>query len=201
MLETSAGAVTTPGGHDMKTVLPLELEPLAQPDLLFCAYTAGFIDGDGCFTIRARGPAGAIATIYTGYLIVGQCDPRPLLRFQEVWGGAFLFCPSSDPKRRDHWRWTITGHGLRRLLDAVRPHLIVKAAAAALMQQLLDSLSDPDSRLCHQALRPQVLHFRAELRAQIIAVNGNQKAKSRDSRARAAAAAAAAAVELEVLSD
>lgn len=163
----------------MHKVLPLDLDPPLFLDPLFIGYAAGFIDGEGCFAICTRLHKGCVAPSFEASLVVWQCDPRPLLKLQEVFGGSVHLQVSQRPTCRDAYQWRLNGHALRRLLVILTPYLIVKAEPAALVQQLLENIADRTTGQGRGGVRPQAILQRQELVTRIRAANGNQKGRKK----------------------
>lgn len=88
-----------------------------------CGWLAGFVDGEGSFgvvnnagswrlrgsiTNTHRGSLDHVRSLIGGGIIIG----RPLSQENENWS--------------DSWKIQIQGNALRRLLDAIRPHVLIK---------------------------------------------------------------------------
>jgi hypothetical protein len=113
-------------------------EPTVEPTEADYWYAAGFIDGEGCITIRqspgTRNHKTWNPSMYVS-VTISQADPygSMLEWFQERWGGALrrkFRRPSASPHERDSWEWTVVGHGAYRLIEGVQPMLKIKAPQA-----------------------------------------------------------------------
>lgn len=78
------------------------------------AWAAGFFDGEGNTYVRV--PTGRDY----GYVVVsvGQCDPRPLERFQEAVNAGHVYGPYDHKGKNNSpvWRWQANGWEARRVL-------------------------------------------------------------------------------------
>ena len=89
------------------------------------AWAAGFVDGEGSFSIVYQK-----SLKHHSFIVVAtacQNDIRPLLKLKEVYGGTIY-----QEKRDEIYRWHIYGFALARFLREVIPFLIVKKEEALL---------------------------------------------------------------------
>lgn len=89
------------------------------------AWTAGFVDGEGSFSVRYDRSRGWHVFVVSG--TVCQNDKRPLLKLQSLYGGRI-----NQEKGRTIYRWGIYGLSLAKYLREVIPFLIVKKEEAEL---------------------------------------------------------------------
>jgi len=90
------------------------------------AYTAGIVDGEGCFW-RGLCKNGEGRTYYESRLIVVQKEPEMLEWLKEQWGGHLrLANRMSYATRRPIWRWSLNGKRCEELAKQLLPYLIVK---------------------------------------------------------------------------
>jgi len=82
-------------------------------------YLAGFIDGEGCFTITPR---------LLPLLSIGQRDPTVLHRIKQFVGAGHV----SGVTTRNLWRYAITGQNAINLTGNLIPYLVVKREEAEL---------------------------------------------------------------------
>ena len=86
----------------------------------FLAYTAGFIDGEGCIDIRHRKTHNGKYERYEVRMAVAQKVEEPLLLMQQKYGGSI-----ARPKNGVA-RWVLVGDQLHTLLEQIKDVLIVK---------------------------------------------------------------------------
>jgi hypothetical protein len=110
-------------------------EPTVEPSEADYWYAAGFVDGEGCITVRqAPGTKNGHnwnPSMYAS-VTISQVDPRPLQWMQERWGGSLrpLLRRKEGRNDRDAWEWCIVGHAAYRFLDGVRAMLKCKPEQA-----------------------------------------------------------------------
>jgi hypothetical protein len=111
-------------------------EPTVEPSEADYQYAAGFVDGEGCISVRP----GRVRPIdrEKGWnlspfasLTISQVDPRPLQWFQARWGGSLrpLKRRSDGRKDRNAWEWCIVGHQAQHFFEGVRDMLKCKQEA------------------------------------------------------------------------
>src|ERR1700722_3930957 len=110
-------------------------DPSTEPTPEDCAYAAGFIDGEGCITVRGQRrqyleEKGWQVSPYV-IVMVSQVAPRPLQWMQARWGGSLrqLF-RRRKPDERDAWEWGCSSQKAYRLITDIRPWLRCKGAQA-----------------------------------------------------------------------
>lgn len=104
------------------------------------AYIAGFIDGEGSFSVIHS------KTRWCGLRIsANQRDPRPLWWIQERIGGTVTRCMKLNPntgKRVVMWTWQSSARQrVYVIIRSIWPYLIVKAEQADLLLQYKPSLA------------------------------------------------------------
>ena len=102
------------------------------------AYLAGYFDGEGCVGVYMRRSRTHPGSGFTVRVIVGACDPAPLLRFQAAFGGtvnAAMPHPTSLGKLMQH-RWQCSGSRAITALRSMLPHLTTKRAQAEAALQI-----------------------------------------------------------------
>jgi LAGLIDADG endonuclease len=126
------------------------------PDPLLCAYTAGFIDGEGCLAITCRRKPEGRATYYEALMVVAQSDLVPLQELQAAFGGSIHVFRSVVQQpvmaKRTVYHWHLSGKRLRVCLLAVFPYLRVKAAKAELMLEFLQVVEETKVRDCRNGI-------------------------------------------------
>jgi hypothetical protein len=114
-------------------------DPTVEPSESDYWYAAGFVDGEGCITVRESGVTANHQARLRGWnpswyasLTISQVDPRPLQWFQVRWGGSLrpLKRRVDGRKDRDAWEWCIVGRQAYRFLEGALPMLKVKDAQA-----------------------------------------------------------------------
>lgn len=101
------------------------------------AYLAGFIDGEGCFTVH-RNQGGQVYP----RLIVSNTDPVYLKTLQEELGGK-LHVQSHNPPRKANYRWVVNGRDLIvEIYPQLMPYLRQKKREAKLSLKMLDMPHD-----------------------------------------------------------
>lgn len=88
-------------------------------------WTAGFVDGDGCFTLAGKSPR----------IQAGQVQRAPLDRLVRLWGGTICLRKSYQRSKASH-TWVVGGH-----------------TAVALMMMLYDLMSPPRQLQIERVLR------------------------------------------------
>ena len=123
------------GGRRLKKVLLLQStihcgkknEMISKWDLEEnLAYTAGFLDGEGCFYSMPNKYCKVIVTA------TNSCK-RTIEWLHETYGGNIF----KEPKRKSHhkqlYRWTVVGNVASRLCQKISPYLKEKAEQALLI--------------------------------------------------------------------
>lgn len=114
------------------------------------AWAAGLFEGEGHFTVKARGEG------YRSYLIMGvtSTDADVLDRFQRAVGVGVIANKGQGRVRRSHWKpcyaWTASNHQAERAGMMLLPHLGQRR-----QQRFLDAVSEidvslPQPRACEE---------------------------------------------------
>lgn len=101
------------GARDPQHLVVLRAPTITLRDL---AWTAGFLEGEGCFRHR-------ISSGTTACVSANQVQKEPLTRIQSVFGGHVNPRPSRNPRHRDQWVWTLTGVRAVGLMMTLYPML------------------------------------------------------------------------------
>ena len=104
------------------------------------AYVAGFLDGEGSIVIRrARKIPGRRTGIdFRLQIQFAQNDIRPLKLIEETFGGKTYACKPRKPTHAPYFQLSLQSRmGCQRLLEATRPHLLVKKEQAELALRFL----------------------------------------------------------------
>lgn len=103
------------------------------------AYCAGFIDGEGCFTLRRHKRKDGSYYSSQPFLIVMQKDRRPLDALHGIMGGRIY--PFRKQGQEDCWQLHVGGKELQEALTHLIPHLILKREQAEALVELQLSLT------------------------------------------------------------
>ena len=77
-------------------------------------WAAGFLEGEGCFTLQRKQPT----------VCAAQVDRQPLERLQRVFGyGNIRFLPRYQPNHRHAWQWTILSRRATAVMMTLYPLL------------------------------------------------------------------------------
>jgi hypothetical protein len=137
-------------------------------------YAAGFIDGEGCITVRESGQTSNHKSRLKGWnpswyasVTISQAVPHDwVLRWhQERWGGSIRRKPEGKYNARESYEWLVVGQQAYRLLEGVLPMLKVKEGQARNALRLRDLRSGrgvgltPDQITERQAIRTEALRL------------------------------------------
>jgi hypothetical protein len=86
-------------------------------------YLAGYIDGEGCFSIHS----GSIR------VTVNNCYPVVLQTLQRRYGGSFRLSVKATDRHRTAFSFEIYGTKAERLIIDLLPHLVEKQSQAQLL--------------------------------------------------------------------
>jgi hypothetical protein len=136
------------------------------------AYAAGFIDGEGCITVRvstSRKPSWN-PSMYAS-LTISQVDPRPLQWFQQRWGGALRPLKRRRDGRNDRnaWEWVVVGRQAQQCFEDVRDMLKVKQEACDNAMRLATLRK---ARGWGNPLTAQEVAVQADIRKRALEING-----------------------------
>lgn len=96
------------------------------------AYTAGIIDGEGCIIIHIQSRTNTSKVGYQAKVFVGNTSEELIRWLARNYGGKAYFEANKNAKRKDIWRWVITGNKVLTFLELVYPYLRLKKAQAEL---------------------------------------------------------------------
>lgn len=138
------------------------------------AYAAGFVDGEGCITVRRstnRRPEWN-PSMYAS-ITVSQVDPRTLHWLAERWGGTVRPLKRRRGNERDAWEWCIVGRQAYRFLEHTRSLLKSKgeqADNALRLKTMRDARPSPyTGRL--KPMTEQEVALQAEVRDEALRLN------------------------------
>lgn len=148
-------------------------DPTVEPSEADYWYAAGFVDGEGCITVRESGVTAGHQAKLRGWnpswyasVTISQVDPRPLQWMQARWGGSLRPMRVRKERERPAWEWCIVGQQAYRFLDGVLPMLKCKDAQARNALKLREFRSGRGVGLTDE----QVIE-RQEVRAEALRLN------------------------------
>lgn len=99
------------------------------------AWAAGFLDGEGCFTLtRSTNKRTVNARIHAGQIV-----RDPLDKLQGLFGGNVSL---RDTRNRPFWLWELYGaSACRTVLPQLIPYLVVKRAQAELLLEFCERIN------------------------------------------------------------
>lgn len=97
------------------------------PSPSWCAYFAGFLDGEGCFMLNGS-PRIAVSNTYF----------RVLRMLRSTFGGRIRTMSSKNPNARPCFQWYVSGRDAQWVLTCVYPYLVEKRAQAELLARWAD---------------------------------------------------------------
>jgi hypothetical protein len=108
------------------------------------AWAAGFIDGEGHFSLRAvRNESRRNGVRFYPRVIVGQTKREPLDRLASLFQGAIRLRRQGHPGWRPVWEWSIAGgRRLRVVLPLLSPHLSVKREECDVLLEFVRRMAD-----------------------------------------------------------
>ena len=151
-------------------------ERVVEPTDSDRAYAAGFIDGEGCITVRVspgtRNHKTWNPSMFAS-LTVSQVDPRPLQWFQQRWGGSVRRLPSRNRSDRERiaWEWCIVGRQAQQCFEDVRDMLKCKQEACDNAMRLATLRK---ARGTGNALTAEEIAVQADIRARALEINGSR---------------------------
>lgn len=109
----------------------IRIAPTVSPTELDKSYAAGFIDGEGCITVRINHSNMRRGYGYSCYasLTVSQTEYNRwvLVWLSERWGGAVRkMATPKNPNHAQGYEWCIVGQMFYACMDDVRPFLKLK---------------------------------------------------------------------------
>jgi hypothetical protein len=99
------------------------------------AWAAGFLDGEGCFTLYARRKRPN--PIYRGHISATQVNITPLKKLVNLFGGTIHTHHRRDGPRSHCYSWSASGYNA--VLDAIIPYLVGKRDQATILRNFLRS--------------------------------------------------------------
>jgi hypothetical protein len=103
--------------------------PLLKTDREFFIWLAGFIDGEGCIGVRARGRSNNVGAMR---LHITNTNKEVLVEIKERLGGSFYKSADDDGVRKASYVWEVSAQKARFILEMVLPFLKVKKSVAKL---------------------------------------------------------------------
>lgn len=146
------------------------------------AYLAGIIDGEGSIAIGRGLPkagSGDVSTRYWNYVKVTNTDIR-LLEWvlAETGVGSIQRDKPRGGNRRPHYTWICAGVQSVRILQAVRPYLVIKKEQADLIFEFRKTFDS--ARWDQVRLSQETIDLRASFHAEIQRLHKRDVAESSD---------------------
>jgi hypothetical protein len=107
------------------------------------AWAAGFFEGEGCVSIlygRVRGDG--FQSLHLR-LSLNQCEPEPVQRLREMFGGSISMKKSKNIRHRDRWEWVVSGNQARAAFALIRPYFVSQTKCKRFVEiekQIADNL-------------------------------------------------------------
>lgn len=99
------------------------------------AWAAGFFDGEGAVMLSPKGTNGSY---YTLYATVGQVNPRPLLKLQQLFGGVVKKRKATTSAGNPFSVWRTAADTASNALTLMLPHLVDKQEEVKLALHMQD---------------------------------------------------------------
>lgn len=134
--------------------------------MISIAYTAGFIDGEGCITIKKIHKDRLKRSKHDCYQLIvciTNTDIRPLKALKERWGGNLRQLKRYEPHHRLRYFWVLPAKQAMRMLEAIFPYLIVKRAVAEACMKMQRTNLANQYRNNGMLITPEQDAWRAEL--------------------------------------
>ena len=139
-------------------------------DREFYAWLSGWIEGEGCLTIRKEQKNG-VPPRYRSILQISQMKPQPLIYIQEKLGGKIYQTKSTG---LHHWR--IIGNQTIPLLQKIIPFMFIKKEQAELLIELHQVLKSYPAK---RKGRPEYVSMRLdEIKNRIHVLNARVKRRN-----------------------
>lgn len=142
-----------------------EIELLPQTDCdPLDSWAAGFFDGEGNIAIVKNNglPAGKLR------ITAAQVDKQPILRLQQLFGGAIRQASSKRENWRSFWVWDLSADKAVSALKRMEPYLLVKKQQALLAYEFQETIGDLHRK---PRLTPEVIANRERIKAEISALS------------------------------
>lgn len=152
------------------------MEQIPQYDPLFLAWAAGFIDGEGCFSICTRQRPGRSPS-FESVLVVAQCYRPPLEELQRAFGGCIFALQIREDRWTANFAWRLGARGMAHFLPLIEPHLRVKQQQCALMRDFLALVLRPGRPNGRAGIPAAEVVVRAEFCSKLRGINANNKGK------------------------
>lgn len=119
------------------------------------AWAAGFFDGEGYISIVSRNTKVKDKHYRHQYIRVGinHVDPRPLQKFQQLFGGKLTESKKVVGNRKSRWQWVLTCDQAKQFLIFVRPYLINKDIVADIATEFLSTIGNTGQRISFENLQ------------------------------------------------
>lgn len=102
------------------------------------AYIAGFLDGEGCFDIRASNRKNG-RKYFSTRVRAAQVAPEVLYEIKNEFGGIIAITKSKNPKWKDKYELQLSNAQVEVLLDCIQPYSVVKKPQIEILKEFIES--------------------------------------------------------------
>jgi hypothetical protein len=135
---------------------------LGKVDSHWLAWAAGIVDGEGAIII-SRVRTKKIGQIQFYFRMEVQCTcAEAIHRLGNMFGGAVNFKKRANPRWSPYWRWTITGPSAIKVIELIKPWLVIKAPHAELILEFWRICFPDGRRRERKKLTEEELFLRAQ---------------------------------------
>lgn len=111
---------------------------MADTRQLELAWAAGFLDGEGCFSLRKFSPAARAKGLHEATrgatISAAQTSAEPLYKLAEILGGRVRDHRGKTSAVKQTWQWEICSKdGVRYAIPLLLPYLVVKKQEAEIV--------------------------------------------------------------------
>jgi hypothetical protein len=106
--------------------------PAKSKQQLSPQYIAGFIDGEGCFSISRAHQS------FNPVLVINNVIPDVLDSLKTQYGGSIRYRRNGGFGNGFIFDWRLHARGLRKILPDILPHLILKKKQALIIEAFLE---------------------------------------------------------------
>ena len=108
------------------------------------AYAAGYIDGDGCFSIRSEPYKNRTRSKYPAVLIIASVNPDVLYWLNSMLGGSIQHKMNTEPKRKSVYYFHLKKKEAIPFVQDIIPYLVEKIEEAKTFIEFAESKSIKD---------------------------------------------------------
>ena len=111
----------------------------------FFKYTAGYVDGDGCFYVGITFQKPKMIKVYEASIQIVSVKKTILDKFQEFYGGYIQKKPFKS-RHKDAYCWTIKGDAAHKTTLFIKDHLVDKQIQADLFIKYCENITSNNFR-------------------------------------------------------